>query len=113
MQRRDIPVWLVGGALAALLVFADLRLDDKGITLVLASIFPMALGIWRRQSAWRWALLIFVPLIVARVVLVRVEHLQHWEGVGYAIATLFPAICGAYLGAVCRRAVEALWQEKE
>lgn len=113
MQRRDIPVWVVGGALAALLVFADLRLEDKGITLLLASIFPMALGIWRRQHAWRWAVLISLPLVVTRVALVRIEHLQHWEGVGYACATFFPALSGTYLGAVCRRAVEALWQQKE
>jgi len=113
VQRRDIPVWLLGAVLAALLVFADLRLEDKGITLLLASVFPMVLGIWRRERAWRWAVLISVPLIVARVVLVRIEHLQHWEGVGYAFATLFPAISGAYLGALCRRTVEVLWQQKE
>lgn len=106
-------MWLVGIALAALLVFIDLRLDDKGITLLLASVFPMAIGIWRREQAWRWAALISIPLIIARVLLVRVEHLQHWEGVGYAFATLFPAISGAYLGALCRRSVEILWQQKE
>ena len=113
MAQRDIPVWLVGVLLAALLVFTDLKLDDKGVTLALASMFPMSLGIWRRQAAWRWGLLCSLPLIVARIVLVRVEHLQHWEGVGYAGAAVFPAVAGGYLGALCRRAVEVLWQEKE
>ncbi|HVP43515.1 MAG TPA: hypothetical protein VMS96_08775 [Terriglobales bacterium] len=112
-MRRDIPVWLVGIALAALLVFADVKLDDKGVTLALASMFPMGLGIWRRQQPWRWGLLCALPLVVGRVVLVRVEHLQHWEGVGYAFAAVLPAVIGGYLGALCRRAVEILWQEKE
>lgn len=106
-------MWLVGVILAALLVYTDLKLDDKGVTLALASMFPMGLGIWRREAAWRWGLLCAVPLVVARVVLVRVERLQHWEGVGYAFAAVLPAIIGAYLGALCRRAVEILWQQKE
>ncbi len=113
MAKRDIPVWLVGVLLAALLVFTDLKLDDKGVTLALACMFPMGLAIWRRQAAWRWGLLCSVPLILARVVLVRMEHLEHWEGVGYAFAAVFPALAGAYLGALCRRAVEILWQQKE
>ena len=113
MARRDIPVWLVGLALAGLLVFADIQLDDAGVTLILASMFPMAIGIWRRERVWRWGLLFSVPLIAERLVMVRIQHLQHWEGVGYAAATILPAISGAYLGALCRRSVEALWQEKE
>ncbi len=113
MERRHIPVWLVGGLLAALLVFTDLKLDDKGVTLALAAMFPMILGIWRREAAWRWGLLCSLPLLVARLVLVRVEHLEHWEGVGYAAAAIFPAVAGGYLGARCRRAVEILWQQKE
>ncbi len=113
MTKRDIPVWLVGICLAALLVFLDLKLDDKAITLILAASFPLALGIWRRERVWRWVLLFSVPLIVARVVLVHTEHLLHWEGVAYAVVTVFPALAGAYRGALCRRAVEALWEEKE
>ncbi len=113
MAPRDIPVWGVGIALAALLVFTDVKLDDKGVTLPLASMFPLAMGIWRKERPWSWALLFSVPLIIARVVLVFTEHLQHWEGVAYACVTVFPAITGAYLGALCRRAVEILWQQKE
>jgi hypothetical protein len=113
MAKHDIPVWLVGMALAALLVFTDLKLDDKGVTLALASMFPMGLGIWRREQAWRWGVLCSVPLVVARLVLVRIEHLQHWEGVGYAFAAVVPAVACAYLGAFSRRAIEILWQQKE
>ena len=103
----------MGVALAALLVYADLKLDDKGVTLPLASMFPMVLGIWRKERAWRWGLLFSVPLIIARVALVFVQHLVHWEGVAYAFVTVFPAVAGAYLGVVCRQAVEILWQHKE
>ncbi len=99
--------------LAGLLVFTDVKLDDTGISLALVSMFPMGLGIWRKESPWRWGLLCSLPLVVARVVLVRIEHLQHWQGVGYASAAVFPAIIGSYLGALCRRAVEILWQGKE
>ncbi len=113
MAKRDIPAWLVGVALAALLVFTDLKLDDKGVTLALASMFPLGIAIWRKERPWKWGLLCSVPLVVARIVLVRVEHLQHWEGVGYAFAAVFPAVAGGYLGAFCRRAVEILWQQKE
>lgn len=113
MARRDIPVWLVGVLLAALLTFADLKLDDKAVTLILACMFPLLLGIWRPERPWRWVLLFSLPLIVARGALVFTQHLEHWEGVAYSFVTLFPAAAGAYLGAVCRRAIEALWQQKE
>ena len=113
MAKRDIPVWLVGVALAALLVFTDLKLDDKAVTLILACAFPLGLAIWRQERPWRWALLFSLPLIIARVVLAFVQHLEHWEGVAYSCVTLFPAVAGAYLGALCRRAVEILWQQKE
>ncbi len=113
MTKRDIPVWLVGVALAVLLVYGDLKLEDKGVTLILASLFPMILGIWRAERVWRWAVLFTIPLIIARVALAIMQHLVHWEGVAYAFVTLFPAVAGAYLGALCRRSVEALWQQKE
>jgi len=113
MAKRDIPVWLVGILFAALLVFTDLKLEDKSVTLMLAALFPMVLAIWRRQAAWRWGVLCVAPLIVARLVLAAMEHRQHWEGVAYAFAAAVPAFAGAYLGAFCRRAVEILWQQKE
>lgn len=103
----------MGVLLAGLLLVTDLKLNDKSVTLILACMFPLILGIWRKEQPWRWVLLFSLPLIVARVALVFMQHLEHWEGVAYAFVTIFPATAGAYLGALCRRAVEILWQQSE
>lgn len=113
MSKRDIPVWLVGVALAALLVFTDLKLDDTGVTFALVSLFPMTLAIWRRERPWRWAILVAVPLIVASFLAAYPLHQVRERNPAYSIAAVVPAAMGAYLGAFCRRAIEILWQQKE
>lgn len=113
MARRDIPVWLVGAALVALLIFTDLKLDDLGVTFALVSLVPMILAIWRRDRPWRWGVFAAVPLIVASFLVAYPLHLVRQRNPAYSIAALVPALMGAYLGAFCRRAIEILWQQKE
>lgn len=113
MVKRDIPVWLVGVLLTALLIFTDLKLDDTGVTFALVSLFPMILAIWRRKKPWRWGLLVGVPLIVASFLAAYPLHQVRQRNPAYSIAALVPAMMGTYLGAFCRRAVEILWQQKE
>ena len=113
LKKRDIPVYLVAAALAALLIWLDLKLDDSGVSLILVSLFPMIMAIWRRDRPWRWCLFFAVPLIIWSLLAKYPLHMEREENLGYSIAALVPAFVGAYLGAMCRRAVEALWQEKE
>jgi len=106
-------VWLVGAALVALLVYIDLKLDDSGLTFILVSLFPMMLAIWRRERPWRWGVFFSVPLIVASFLAAYPLHQVRQRNPAYSIVAIFPALIGAYLGALCRRAIEALWQERE
>ena len=113
MSRRDIPVWLVGTASVALLLWVDLKLDDSGVTFVLVSLFPMILAIWRRERPWRWGIFVSVPLIAASFLASYPLHMVRQRNPAYSLVALFPALMGAYLGAFCRRAIELLWQEQE
>jgi NADH:ubiquinone oxidoreductase subunit 6 (subunit J) len=113
LSKRDIAAYLVGAALVALMIWLDLKLDDSGVTFVLVSLFPMMLAIWRRERPWRWGILFSIPLIVASFLAAYPFHMVREKNPAYSIVALVPALMGAYLGALCRRAFEALWQEKE
>ncbi len=113
MSKRDIPVYLVGAALLALMIGLDLKLDDSSLTFILVSLFPMILAIWRRERPWRWCLFFVVPLIVESFLAAHVLHMVREKSPGYSLVAVVPALMGAYLGALCRRAVELLWNEKE
>jgi hypothetical protein len=113
MNKRDIPAYLVGAALVALMIWLDLRLDDAGVTFILVSLFPMVLAIWRSDRPWRWLIFFSLPLIVESFLAAYPLHMVRDKNPAYSIVAIVPAGMGAYLGALCRRAVDLLWQKKE
>ena len=111
-RRRDWPYVVIALASGALIGYAQVRWGELAISALLVAMITMFLGALRPQRPWLWALLVAlgVPLVQGIAYLGR-EHFTRGATIS-SFALLAPALVCAYGGAVGRRLVHELFQDK-
>jgi hypothetical protein len=101
---------LVSGAAVG---YVSVRVEDLLLSAVLIACACMFLGFMRPRHMWRWMILvpIFIPLGQLLAYKVAGQRISRWDLSG-ALTALFPSIAGTACGAVARKAIYHLWQEK-
>jgi hypothetical protein len=109
----DIPYYVIGLVSGAAVGYISVRVEDLLLTAVLIACACMFLGFMRTRHIWRWIILVpvFIPLgqfLAYKVAGQRISRLDLSD----TFTALFPSIAGTVCGAVARKAIYHLWQEK-
>lgn len=88
----------------------DVQVDDRLFTALLVLAFCMFLGFMRPVKVWRWALLIWIFVPIARAVAYWTRHIPSDRGqIAGALLTLLPAVVGAIAGMLMRKMVKNIF----
>jgi hypothetical protein len=110
---NDVPVYVLGIFLGVASGWVQIKIHDLLFTALLMLASTLLLGGLRPPKPWRWAILflLLVPTmqVIARFLLrqqpTRAEVLE-------SLLLVIPAIVGSYGGAVLRRTVQNVWNNK-
>ena len=94
----------------------DVQVDDRLFTALLVLAFCMFLGFMKPARVWRWVLLVWIFVPIARAVAYWTRHIPSDRGqIAGAILTLLPGAVGALGGMLMRKMVENIFssQRKE
>jgi hypothetical protein len=109
----DIPYYVIALLSGAGVGYISVRVEDLLLSAVLIACACMFLGFMRTKHMWRWMILVpvFIPLGQLLAYKVAGQRISRLDLSG-ALTALFPSIAGTACGAVARKAIYHLWQEK-
>ncbi|HEY1272493.1 MAG TPA: hypothetical protein VGF08_10935 [Terriglobales bacterium] len=90
----------------------DVQVDDRLFTALLVLAFCMFLGFMKPARVWRWVLLVWIFVPIARAVAYWTRHIPSDRGqIAGAILTLLPGAVGALGGMLMRRIVQNIFSK--
>jgi len=91
----------------------DVQVDDRLFTALLVLAFCMSLGFMKPTRVWRWVLLVWIFVPIARAVAYWTRHIPSDRGqIAAAILTLLPGAVGAIGGMLMRKMVENIFSQR-
>lgn len=89
--------------------WVDAKVNDLLLTVLLVLAPCMLLGAWKPRHAWRWTLLVWMPVPAAGILTYYVFGQRAYQGQRLgALLLVFPGFAGAYGGAFLRGVVRNL-----
>ena len=115
MQKASTgtTVWIVGVLYGLLAAAIHVLVPEQGLTFLWVMLTTMILGSWKRESPWRWILLVvpFIPLADFVHKFLRPQQVSRATLFG-AVLIVLAAIPGAYGGSYMRLMIENVFVHK-
>jgi uncharacterized membrane protein YeaQ/YmgE (transglycosylase-associated protein family) len=107
---RHSWAWIAAVSMGILAGWIDVQVDDRLFTALLVLAFCMFLGFMRPVKVWRWVLLVWIFVPIARAVAYLARHIPSDRGqIGGAVLTLLPGAVGAIGGMLMRKMVQNIF----
>jgi hypothetical protein len=106
-SRTGVAVWIVGGIFGVLAAAIHVLVPEQGLTFLWVMLTTMILGCWKRESPWRWMLLVVPWILIADFLhkFLRPQQVSRAALWG-AVLMVMPSIAGAYGGSYMRLMID-------
>jgi hypothetical protein len=112
-QHRDYGYYVFAAVAGALSGWVDLKVGDLLLTALVVLGTCMLLGVLRPARAWRWVAIVGAMVPIAELLGYLVLTQKPYRAQIYeSFLAFFPAIAGAYGGAMLRGAIGNIFGEK-